>query len=150
MRDIENSEGRVLAVSVSSKKGDAKTPVPCAELREGHGLVGDAHAGGNHRQVSLLAREDVRSFEKKEHPLSPGDFAENITTEGIDLSRLKTGDRLLLGQTVLLEVSQLGKECHAGCRILELMGDCLMPRKGIFARVLNGGRVNPGDKIRRG
>jgi MOSC domain-containing protein YiiM len=117
-------------------------------LREEFGVVDDAHADSStHRQVSLLANESVDKMRGKGMELNPGDFAENITTEGIDLTGLPVGTRLKVGDEVLLEMSQIGKECHAGCAIRELTGDCIMPREGIFARVIEGGRVRPGDNI---
>ena len=110
------------------------------------GLEGDAHAGFAHRQVSLLAVESIAKMKARGLEVAPGDFAENITTSGIDLVSLPIGTRLRLGKA-LLEVSQIGKVCHSGCSIFEQVGDCIMPREGIFARVLSGGRVSAGDSI---
>jgi MOSC domain-containing protein YiiM len=137
----------VVAVCISEKKGERKTAVPAVELREGHGIVGDGHAGEWHRQVSLLAMESIRKMQALGLAVTAGDFAENITTEGIDLVALPLGSRLALGET-LLEVTQIGKECHARCAIYYQAGDCVMPKEGIFARVLRGGVIGRGDAIR--
>lgn len=110
------------------------------------GLEGDAHAGFKHRQVSLIAMEDIRSMMTKLPLLVPGSFAENLTTEGFDLSMLKIGNRLRVGEA-LLEVSQIGKKCHAKCDIFKQSGECIMPQKGIFARVIKGGKVKTGDTV---
>lgn len=115
-------------------------------LIEGIGLEGDAHAGFKHRQVSLIAMEDIRSMMTKLPLLVPGSFAENLTTEGFDLSMLKIGNRLRVGEA-LLEVSQIGKKCHAKCDIFKQSGECIMPQKGIFARVIKGGKVKTGDTV---
>lgn len=139
----------VIAVCRSDKKGERKTPVARVTIREEYGIVGDAHAdSATHRQVSLLAIESIDKMRGKGLELQPGDFAENITTEGIDLSRLPVGTRLSVGGQVVLEMTQIGKECHAGCAIRQQIGDCIMPREGIFARVVRGGTVKPGDDIR--
>jgi MOSC domain-containing protein YiiM len=111
------------------------------------GLDADAHAGAWHRQVSLLAMESIRKIRDKGLEVAPGDFAENITTEGVRLWELPVGARLLLGGDVLLEVTQIGKECHNRCAIFHQVGDCVMPREGIFARVVTGGEVRPGDSV---
>ncbi|MGA2640987.1 MAG: MOSC domain-containing protein [Spirochaetia bacterium] len=131
----------VLSVNISTRTGEPKRPVEQAILREGHGIVGDAHAGDWHRQVSLLADEDIETLRGRGIEIGFGDFAENITTRGIDLSSLPVGARLLIGDTVL-EITQIGKECHAGCVISRTTGDCVMPRKGVFARVIRGGEVD--------
>jgi len=112
------------------------------------GLVGDAHSGPWHRQLSLLAQESIDFMRDRGADVKPGDFAENVTTQGIELHTLPIGTRLMLGQ-VEVEVTQIGKECHAGCAIRELVGDCIMPRQGIFVRVLNPGTVRAGDPVRR-
>jgi MOSC domain-containing protein YiiM len=132
---------RILSVNVSHRKGVQKTPVEEAELRAGHGIAGDAHAGDWHRQVSLLADEDVQTMRGQGVEIACGDFAENITTEGVDLASLPVGTRLYLGQAVM-EVPQIGKECHQHCAVYQAVGDCVMPRRGIFARVLQGGRIS--------
>ncbi len=137
---------KVIAVCISENKGERKTPVVSVELRENHGIVGDAHAGEWHRQVSLLAAESIEKMRKMGLDVDSGDFAENITTEGIDLPALPIGTRLAVGET-LLEVTQIGKECHTRCAIYQQAGDCVMPREGIFARVLCGGTVKPDDAI---
>ena len=132
---------KILSVNISDKKGEKKIPIPEAVLIDNLGIEGDAHAGDWHRQVSLLAQEDVEEMIKKGAKVTYGDFAENITTEGIDLANLPIGTILNLGEAVL-EVTQIGKECHAHCAIFRQVGDCVMPRKGIFTRVIKGGRIN--------
>lgn len=136
----------VIAVCISRNKGERKTPVAQVELRENHGIVGDAHAGEWHRQVSLLARESIDKMRALGLDVDNGDFAENITTVGIELPALPVGTRLAVGET-LLEVTQIGKECHTRCAIYQQAGDCVMPKEGIFARVLRGGMVQPGDPV---
>jgi MOSC domain-containing protein YiiM len=136
----------VVATCISEKKGERKTPVETVELREEHGIVGDAHAGEWHRQVSLLASESIDKMRALGLDVDSGDFAENITTRGIDLVSLPVGTRLQVG-TTLLEVTQIGKECHTRCAIFYQAGDCVMPKEGIFARVIRGGSVRPGDEI---
>jgi len=136
----------VIAVCISKEKGERKTPVASVALRENHGIVGDAHAGEWHRQVSLLAKESIEKMRRMGLDVDSGDFAENITTEGIDLPALPVGTRLAVGET-LLEVTQIGKECHTRCAIFYQAGDCVMPKEGIFARVLREGVVRPGDAI---
>ena len=134
-------QGRLIAVSTSAGKGERKTPVPSALFIAGSGIEGDAHAGGGPRQVSLLAIESFGRIRAKGLQVEPGDFAENLTTEGIDLSALRLGDRLLVGDSVELRITQIGKECHDRCSVFELAGDCVMPREGIFASVERGGAV---------
>jgi MOSC domain-containing protein YiiM len=131
----------ILSINVSARTGEQKTPVERAELREDHGIVGDAHAGDWHRQVSLLAEEDIDTMRGRGIELGFGDFAENITTRGIDLGSLAVGARLCIG-AALLEITQIGKECHAGCAISRTVGDCVMPRRGVFARVIRGGEID--------
>lgn len=138
--------GKVLAVNVSLKKGERKTPAPEVTLRENHGIEGDAHAGDWHRQVSLLAMESIAKMQALGLDVKEGDFAENITTEGVDLVSLPIGTTIELGET-LLEVTQIGKECHTRCAIFYQAGDCVMPKEGIFAKVLKGGVVRPGDAV---
>ncbi|TYT73364.1 MOSC domain-containing protein [Desulfobotulus mexicanus] len=135
------NEFKILAVNISEKKGIQKKPLAKAMLIADYGIKGDAHAGKWHRQVSLLADEDIQTMRGKGMELDFGDFAENITTGGIDLSSLPVGTRLFLGDAEL-EVSQIGKECHRHCAIYHKVGDCVMPRKGIFARVLKGGEIS--------
>ena len=137
---------QVVAVCISEKKGERKTPVASVDLREEHGIVGDAHAGDWHRQVSLLAHESIEKMQQMGLAVESGDFAENITTSGIELFSLPVGTRLTIGET-LLEVTQIGKECHTRCAIFYQAGDCVMPKEGIFARVLKGGAVKPGDRV---
>jgi len=137
---------KVIATCVSENKGERKTPVERVELRPAHGIVGDAHAGDWHRQVSLLAQESIAKMQALGLDVDKGDFAENLTTEGIDLVSLPLGTRLKIGAT-LLEVTQIGKECHNRCAIYYQAGDCVMPKEGIFARVIEGGIINPGDDI---
>ena len=133
---------RIVSINISERRGEQKTPVPEAELRVGHGIVGDAHAGDWHRQVSLLADEDVQTMRGHGVELGCGDFAENVTTRGVDLAALPVGTRLHLGEAVV-EVTQIGKECHHDCAVYRAVGDCVMPRRGIFARVLKAGRISP-------
>lgn len=138
---------RVVAVNISEKKGVPKKPIEVGELIENFGLKGDAHAGNWHRQVSLLG---VESIEKMKEigikGLCYGKFAENITTEGIELYKLEVGTRIRIGDAVL-EISQIGKECHKKCAIYHQVGDCVMPREGIFAKVIKGGEIKAGDEI---
>lgn len=136
----------VKAISISQKKGVKKSNVYEAILRENFGIVGDAHAGSD-REVSLLAYESINKMQQKGLGVKPGDFAENITTQGIDLMNLKVGDNLKVGKNALLEVSQIGKVCHTRCSIYYQAGDCVMPREGIFAKVLKGGLIKPQDKV---
>jgi len=117
-------------------------------LRADFGIVGDAHSGSWHRQVSLLAVESIDKMVEKGAKVSPGDFAENITTEGIDLLRLSVGSKLKLGESVELEITQFGKQCHERCEIFKQVGDCIMPREGIFARVTKAGHISVGDAIK--
>ena len=137
----------IRAVCISEKKGEQKHPVDRIELRPRHGILGDAHAGDWHRQVSLLAKESVdRLQEKVSIRLFPGAFAENILCEGIALSALPVGTKLRIG-TALCKVTQIGKECHADCAIRQQAGDCVMPREGIFVIVLEEGEACSGDEI---
>ena len=142
-----NTPGRIVAVSVSATTGVKKDNVTQVRVVVNFGLEGDAHAGDWHRQVSLLAQESIDKMRQRGLTLQPGDFAENITTQGIDLPNLPVGTRLRLGDEVELEVTQIGKACHHGCAIKQAVGDCVMPREGIFARVLRGGLVHPADRI---
>jgi MOSC domain-containing protein YiiM len=134
---------RILSLNVSERTGEQKRPVAAGSVTLGanHGILGDAHAGVWHRQVSLLAAEDIDTMRGKGIEIGFGDFAENITTQGVDLAALPVGARLYLGEAVL-EVTQIGKECHSHCAIYRAVGDCVMPRRGIFARVLKGGEVS--------
>jgi len=139
---------KIVAVCTSEKKGTRKTPQAEIKIEKGYGVAGDAHADfQTHRQVSLLAMESIDKMRGKGLELAPGDFAENITVQGIDLCALPVGTRLKAGKEVVLEMTQIGKECHAACAIRKQVGDCIMPREGIFARVVRGGRVHPGDSL---
>lgn len=139
--------GTIKAISVSARRGLAKTNVARAELRCDHGIVGDAHAGPWERQISLLAVESIAKMVAQGVRVGPGAFAENITTEGLDLSRLRLGSKLQLGATVELEITQFGKQCHRRCAIFDQVGDCVMPREGIFAKVIQPGWIAVGDRI---
>jgi MOSC domain-containing protein YiiM len=139
---------RVVSVNVSDKKGIRKKPIGEVVLKAEYGIEGDAHASSEwHRQVSLLALESIDKMREMGLDVSPGDFAENITTEGIDLVSLPVGTKMRIGGEVLGEVSQIGKECHTRCAIYYQAGDCVMPKEGIFIRVLRGGKVRAGDGI---
>ena len=142
------NQPKIVSVNISSTKGVVKKPVSSGCLEPDVGLVGDAHSGPWHRQLSLLAMESIDFMRAKGADVNPGDFAENITTQGIELHTLPVGTRLKLGE-VEVEVTQIGKECHAGCEIRKLVGDCIMPRQGIFVRVLNPGEVRSGDPVSR-
>ncbi len=139
---------KVIAVCSSKTKGVRKEDVRCGVLKTEYGLEGDAHAdSGWHRQVSLLAVESIDKMRKLGYEVGPGDFAENITCEGIQLLSLPVGTRLAVGDGVVLEISQIGKECHSGCAIFKQTGKCIMPKEGVFARVIQGGPVKAGDTI---
>ncbi|MCB2196539.1 MAG: MOSC domain-containing protein [Bacteroidetes bacterium] len=142
------SEIKVVSVNISEEKGVIKKPVEKIILNE-KGVVNDAHAGDWHRQVSLLAKESIKKFEEVlGRELEYGEFAENITTEGITLYEMKPGDKIYIGETEL-EVTQIGKKCHGdGCAIFSQVGKCVMPKEGIFAKVLRTGEVKPGDSIK--
>lgn len=140
-------KGIVVAVCRSEKKGTVKKEIARGRLIEDSGLEGDAHSGKWHRQVSLLGEESIDKMREKGLKLNYGDFAENLTTRGLKLYELKPGTLLKVGEDALLEVTQIGKECHHGCEIFKKVGECIMPREGIFARVISGGVVKPGDVI---
>ncbi len=140
--------GKIVSVNISDKKGVRKKPVKEVILKAEYGIEGDAHASSEwHRQVSLLALESIKKMQDMGLDVKPGDFAENITTEGIDLLPLPIGTRLTIGDDIEIEVSQIGKECHARCAIYYQAGDCVMPKEGLFVRVVKGGRIKEGDKI---
>ncbi|MBO8138187.1 MAG: MOSC domain-containing protein [Desulfotomaculum sp.] len=139
--------GVIVAVCTSPDKGMRKKNVGSGKLVVNYGLEGDAHGGSWHRQVSLLAMESIEKMRSKGIDVGPGDFAENLTTEGIDLPALPVGTKLKIGPEAVGEVTQIGKECHHGCAIRKLAGDCIMPREGIFIKVLQEGPVKVGDKI---
>ncbi len=139
---------KIESIAISRKKGTRKSRVEEATVTREHGIEGDAHAGPWHRQVSFLASESIEKAREKGLDVTFGDFAENIATSGIDWLKIPMGTRLILGETVMVEVTQIGKECHNRCAIYYLAGDCIMPREGIFARVLRGGKIRRGDSIR--
>lgn len=140
----------VVAVCASKEKGTRKETVAGGTIKENYGLIGDAHADCcTNRQISLLAIESIDKMRSSGFNIDPGDFAENLTTEGIDLTSLPIGTRLSTGKGVILEISQIGKECHSGCAIYRQIGRCIMPKEGVFARVIRGGTVRAGDPIQR-
>lgn len=140
---------KILAVCSSERKGTVKTPIAEGSFQEDFGLLGDAHAE-NHikRQVSLMTIESINRMRSQGYEVVPGSFAENLTTEGIDLLSLPIGTRFVVGDEVLLEMTQIGKECHTGCAIFQQVGKCIMPKEGVFTRVLHGGVVRTGDEIK--
>ena len=139
----------IVAVCRSAEKGTTKEVVDEGVFEENYGLLGDAHADCcTHRQVSLLAIESIDKMRKLGFDVGPGVFAENLTTTGVELAALPVGTEIAVGSEVLLEVTQIGKECHRGCAIYQEIGKCIMPKEGIFARVLRSGRVRAGDPIR--
>jgi MOSC domain-containing protein YiiM len=140
--------GKVVAINISAAKGTRKKNIGRSCLVPQFGLQDDAHAGDWHRQVSLLAMESIEKMVRLGLKVGPGDFAENITTAGLDLLTLPIGTKLRIGSDSLLEVSQIGKVCHTRCAIYYQAGDCVMPKEGIFARVLKGGEIQVGDEIR--
>jgi len=140
---------KIIAVCRSEKKGTKKKIIAEGELREDYGLAGDAHADGNtHRQVSLLAIESINKILSLGFDVGPGDFAENLTTEGIDLMSLPVGTHISIGDEIILELTQIGKECHSGCAIYRQIGKCIMPQEGVFTKVIHGGLVMAGDTIK--
>ncbi len=138
---------RLKSLSVSAQKGTAKTNVAEVDLRADWGVVGDAHAGPGPRQVSLLAAEAIQALRDRGRIVPPGGMGENLTVEGLDLAALQVGDRLRIGTDAELEISQRGKQCHGRCEIFRRIGDCIMPREGVFARVTRPGRIRVGDAI---
>lgn len=140
--------GKIRAICISEKRGTRKHTVEQAEFLKEYGIKGDAHGGNWHRQVSLLSWEKIEAFRKLGAEVTEGDFGENLVVEGYDFRNLPVGTRFSCGE-VILEMTQIGKECHHGCEIFQRMGDCIMPREGVFARVLHGGVVKPGDEIRK-
>lgn len=140
--------GRIEAICISRNKGEKKIPVQSALFVQNHGIEGDAHAGAWHRQISILSLADVEGMKQKGLPdLKAGDFAENIVASGVDLSDMGLGSRLTLGNEVELSITQIGKVCHSHCAIYHQTGDCIMPRAGLFARVIRGGNIAPGDRL---
>lgn len=139
-------QAKIKALCISEKRGTVKKDIGCAEFIENFGIKGDAHAGNWHRQVSLLSEEKVREFEKRGISLEDGAFGENILADGIDFKTLEVGTRLQAGE-VELEITQIGKKCHSECEIFHRVGDCIMPREGVFAKVITGGILKVGDFI---
>lgn len=140
--------GKIVSINISEKKGVRKKPVKGAVINENSGIEGDAHASSTwHRQVSLLALESIKKMQTMGLDVKPGDFAENITTEGLDLLSLPLGTKINIGSEVVGEVSQIGKECHSRCAIYYQAGDCVMPKEGIFIKILKGGKIKKGDMI---
>lgn len=139
--------GSIVSINVSPERGTKKKPVPEAEFLVEEGIATDGHRGEGHRQISLLAEESADKIRQQGLAVGPGDFAENLTTRGIRLLDYPIGSRLAVGETVLLEVTQIGKECHHGCEIARATGNCVMPTEGIFCRVLRGGTIRVGDPI---
>lgn len=140
-------KGKIRAISISKERGTRKYNIPVAELKADFGIEGDAHGGDWHRQVSLLAEESIEKTREKGMNVAEGDFAENITTEGINLQGLAIGSKLRLGSEAEIGITQFGKECHSRCEIFKQVGDCIMPREGVFAKVIKPGRIKPGDVI---
>jgi MOSC domain-containing protein YiiM len=144
---LEGEAMKIVSIAVSKKKGTRKKTIDEAFLIEDHGLEADAHAGPWHRQVSFLSSESIEKAREKGLDVTFGDFAENIATSGIDWQNIPVGTRVRLGDTARVEITQIGKECHNRCAIYYMAGDCIMPREGIFARVLKGGKIKCGDVI---
>lgn len=138
--------GQIIAVCTSDIKGVQKNKKDSIELKVDHGILGDAHAGTWHRQVSLLSYEKIEDFKSRGAQVEEGAFGENIVVSGIDLSKLPIGTKIKCNE-VILEVTQIGKACHQHCKIYEAVGDCIMPREGIFTKVIHGGIINEGDSI---
>ncbi|MHB8897101.1 MAG: MOSC domain-containing protein, partial [Candidatus Geothermincolia bacterium] len=136
---MSDQKAKIISVNIADQTGEKKHNVECCLLLVGHGLEGDAHAGEWHRQVSLLAVESIDKMRQQGLDVWPGDFAENLTTQGIDVVSLPVGSKLRVGKDIVLEITQIGKECHTPCAIGRQVGDCVMPREGVFARVLEGG-----------
>ena len=143
----EQRFGTIIAVCTSEKKGTQKTPKDQVKLIEDWGIEGDAHAGKWHRQVSLLSLEKIEAFRLRGADVDFGAFGENLVVEGFDLSHLPVGTRFKIGDEALVEMTQIGKECHSHCAIYHAVGDCIMPREGVFTKVLQGGIVRPGDRM---
>ncbi len=145
----EKEAAVLVSINTSQVKGEIKRPVDEAELKEDHGIAGDVHAGSSVKQVSLLDDSEIRAMEERTGvELNPGDFAENLTSSGLDMESFVVGDKLQVGEEVVLEVSQIGKTCHEDCVVKEKTGECIMPEKGLFFRVLQRGRLTPGDPIK--
>ena len=144
---MSQNKGRIAAISLSKTKGVPKVNVNCALLIKNHGIEGDAHAGDWHRQVSLLDIAGINSLKDRLPQIAPGRFAENLTTEALDLKKATPGMRFKIGNEVILEVTQIGKECHSKCEIYHTIGDCIMPKEGVFTKVEQGGLIHIGDAI---
>lgn len=141
--------GKIVAVCWSEKKGTVKKPVAEAVVKEDFGLEGDAHAElGHKRQVSLMSIESIHRQQQLGYPVVEGSFAENLTTEGIDLASMPIGTEICVGKDILLKISQIGKECHTGCAVFQQVGKCIMPKEGVFTKVIRGGKVKAGDEIK--
>ena len=138
---------KIVSIAVSKKKGTRKTQIKESELIPEHGLTGDGHAGEWHRQVSFLAQESIAKAQAQGLDVTFGDFAENIATTGIDWKTLPIGTRVRVGDSALVEITQIGKTCHKPCAIFYQAGDCIFPREGVFARVLEGGKIRVGDRL---
>ena len=147
MKNKIKSAMKIISINISTHKGTPKQPVAEAEVIIDHGLKDDAHAGDWHRQISFLAWEKIETARAQGLDVNAGDFAENFTTTGVDWETLPTGTRVRLGETVLCEITQIGKVCHKPCAIYYRAGDCIMPKSGVFARVLTGGTVRVGDAV---
>ena len=144
---MNGQRGTIVAVSISAAKGTRKENVQSAEILKGFGIRNDAHGGPWHRQVSLLALESIRKMQTRGLDVTCGDFAENLTTQGLDLVHLPVGTRLRIGRSAIIGVTQIGKKCHLRCSVYDQAGTCIMPTEGIFAKVLSGGAVAVGDTI---
>ena len=141
--------GKVIAVCSSKEKGTRKDVISEGVIKKNYGLEGDAHASSAwHRQVSLLAIESIEKMRQMGYDVKPGDFAENLTCEGVNLVALPIGTKIKVGNDVLLRISQIGKECHTGCAVFQQVGKCIMPKEGVFGEVLQGGKVRANDKIK--
>ncbi|MFQ6082699.1 MAG: MOSC domain-containing protein [Candidatus Aminicenantia bacterium] len=140
-------KGIVFSICISSQKGTKKKEVPSTEVLTNWGIKGDAHAGKWHRQVSLLSVESINKMKEKGLETHPGDFAENITTQGINFSRVSMGDKIFIDDNVILEITQIGKECHTSCEIQKITGQCIMPKEGIFTKVIKGGIIKRGSQV---
>jgi len=138
---------KIVSIAISKKKGMRKTPVDVVEVAKDHGILGDAHAGPWERQVSFLASEQIQEARSRGLTVDFGDFAENVATEGVNWKDLPLGTRVKLGQEVIVEITKIGKECHKKCAIYYQAGDCIMPREGVFGRVIKGGTLCCGDAI---
>ncbi len=140
-------QANLFSINVSQKRGVKKTPVESVLVVRGEGFSGDAHSGYGHRQVSLLSLSSIKKMQQQGAKVGPGDFAENLTVQSMNVAVLPIGTQIRLGDEVLLEVTQIGKECHGHCEVYKQVGDCVMPREGIFAKVVRGGKINRGDSI---